>query len=116
MIKRQDSVGGVMVAGWDWKCADFYRYDSAGNQIWMRGIGSCMDAAQALAPDGTGGVMVAGWTGGDLGGPNAGRSDVFLARYDSAGNRIWIRQFGTSSRDEALALAPDGAGGVMVAG
>ena len=28
----------------------------------------------------------------------------------------WIRQFGTSSDDGAFALAPDSAGGVMIAG
>ena len=33
-----------------------------------------------------------------------------------AQEQLWIRQFGTSTDDAARALAPDGAGGVMVAG
>ncbi|MCH7793268.1 MAG: hypothetical protein IID31_13430, partial [Planctomycetes bacterium] len=33
-----------------------------------------------------------------------------------AQEQLWIRQFGTSVRDSAVALAPDGAGGVVVAG
>ena len=117
-----DGVGGVMVAGQidaTFLAADVFvaRYDSVGNQLWIRQFGtSSKDGATALAPDGVGGAMVAGTTEGDLGGPNAGSEDAFLARYDGAGNRIWIRQFGTNSNDGAAALASDGAGGVIVAG
>ena len=122
-----DGAGGVMVAGHTWGNLAapnagnpdpfLARYDSTGNRLWIRQFGTGdFSYARALAPDGAGGVMVAGYTLGSLGGPNAGETDVFLARYDSAGNRIWIRQFGTSRFDRALALAPDGVGGVMVAG
>ena len=122
-----DSAGGVMVAGITQgslggpnaggRDAFLARYDSEGNRLWIRQFGtSASEGAGALAPDGAGGVFVAGWTRGDLGGPSAGESDIFLARYDSEGDRLWIRQFGTSSTDGANALAPDGAGGVMVAG
>ncbi|MCH7793204.1 MAG: hypothetical protein IID31_13110 [Planctomycetes bacterium] len=122
-----DGAGGVMVAGrtvgglggprmggWD---AFLARYDGAGNQQWIRQFGSTSsDFVSALAPDGAGGVIVAGETTGNLGGRNAGLEDAFLARYTGAGRQLWIRQFGTSTRDEASAIAPDGAGGVMVAG
>ena len=54
----------------------------AQNQLWITQFGtSTDDIAYALAPDGAGGVMVAGRTFGNLGGPNAGGADVFLARY-----------------------------------
>ncbi|MCH9058903.1 MAG: hypothetical protein IIB55_09780, partial [Planctomycetes bacterium] len=109
------SLGGPYVGrGWDVFLA---RYDHAGNQIWIRQFGARNDGRNlALAPDGAGGVMVAGPTSGSPGGPNAGSYDAFLARYDSEGNQLWIRQFGTSAGDRAGALAPDGAGGVLVAG
>ena len=42
--------------------------------------------------------------------------DAWLARYDSAGNQTWIRQFGTSGSEYAYALCPDGAGGAFAAG
>ncbi|MCH8269587.1 MAG: hypothetical protein IH985_00055 [Planctomycetes bacterium] len=122
-----DGAGGVILAGWTE--ADFggvptvksdailARLDSAGNRLWIRKFGtSASDSARALAPDGAGGVLVAGSTAGNLGGPHAGGWDAFLARYDGAGDRLWIRQFGTSEDDVASALAPDGPGGVMVAG
>ncbi|MCH8270788.1 MAG: hemolysin, partial [Planctomycetes bacterium] len=122
-----DDTGGAMVAGYTGGSlggayagrGDVFlaRYDSAGNQLWIRQFGTDRtDKAFALAPDGAGGVMIAGETTGSLGGPSAGFWDVFLARYDSAGNQLWISQFGSSSTDVARALAPDGAGGVMVAG
>ena len=61
-------------------------------------------------------MTVGGRTLGSLGGPNAGTFDSWIAHYDTSGNQTWITQFGTSEWDTALALAPDGAGGVMVAG
>jgi hypothetical protein len=92
---------------------------TAQHQTWIRQFGtSGADGAQAAAPDGSGGVYVSGETSGSLGGPHAGgwESDVWLARYDSAGNQTWIRQFGSSDRDMVYAAAPDGSGGVYVGG
>jgi hypothetical protein len=122
-----DGAGGVMVAGFTaaslggpnagLRDAYLARYDNAGQRLWIRQFGTTrFDQARALAPDGAGGVLVAGRTDGSLGGPNAGGRDVFLARYDSVGERLWILQFGTRGYDQVYALAPDGAGGVMVAG
>lgn len=55
-------------------------------------------------------------TAGNLFAQNAGSADIFVARYDSAGNQIWGRQLGTSDSEYALALAPDGAGGTFLSG
>jgi hypothetical protein len=122
-----DSAGGAFVAGTtrgslggpnagDWD-AWLARCDSDGNRHWIRQFGtSAQDQATALATDGAGGTFVAGWTAGSLGGPNAGLIDAWLARYDSAGNQLWIRQWGTSSIDVAAALAADSAGGAFVVG
>ena len=93
------------------------RYDSAGNQLWLRQFGSTSaDLTHDAASDGTGGVYVSGYTNGSLGGPNAGDFDAFLARYDSGGNRTWIRQFGSPGADLAYEVSTDGAGGVYVSG
>ena len=108
------SLGGPNAGGWD---AFLARHDSAGSQLWIRQFGtSSTDTAYGIASDGAGGMLVAGFTRGSLGGPNAGGDDAFLARYDGAGERLWIRQFGTGGNDTATALAPDRAGGVLVAG
>jgi hypothetical protein len=93
------------------------RHDSAGNQTWIRQLGtSVVDNLFAAAPDGSGGVYLSGSTLGDLGGPSAGVQDVWLARFDGAGNQTWIRQFGTNRLDEAYTAAPDGVGGVYLSG
>lgn len=93
------------------------RYDSAGNQTWARQIGtSGADGSSAVASDEAGGAYVCGTTAGSLGGPNAGERDAWLARFDGSGNQMWIRQVGSGGDDDALAAAPDGAGGVFVGG
>ena len=89
----------------------------AQNQTWITQFGtSSLDYVQALAPDGAGGVMVAGSTNGDLGGPNAGGSDAFVARYDGTGSQLWLRQIGTEREDFAYGLALGEAGTVFIAG
>ncbi len=108
------SLGGTSAGQSD---AWLARYDAAGVQLWVRQFGTtAVDAAHAAAPDGSGGVYLSGFTGGILGGPSAGARDAWLARYDAAGNRLWIRQLGTNSDDYAYGAALDGSGGVYVSG
>jgi hypothetical protein len=93
------------------------RYDAAGNQLWTQTMGTAdFDTLNAAASDGSGGVFVSGYSGGSLGGPSAGVGDAWIARYDGAGNQLWIRQFGTRAHDESTTLSPDGAGGVLAGG
>ena len=84
---------------------------------WARQLGTSeSDGGSDVSADGLGNVYISGYTEGSLGGPNAGIYDAWLAHYDGAGNQTWIRQFGTTDHDEALAAGPDGAGGVYVSG
>ncbi|MFG0285892.1 MAG: hypothetical protein ACF8R7_15860 [Phycisphaerales bacterium JB039] len=93
------------------------RYDADGNRIWIRQFGSGrQDEAAAGAPDGAGGVFVLGTTEGDLGGPPAGGTDVWMTRFDDLGNQLWLDQFGSTASDYALAAASDAAGGIMIGG
>lgn len=93
------------------------RYDAAGGLSWVRQLGTnANDQVLAAASDGAGGAFVAGVTHGNLGGAHAGLGDAWLARYDGGGVALWIRQLGTPQRDDAAALAADGAGGAYVAG
>ncbi len=85
------------------------------NQTWIRQFGtSSSDLSTAGAPDALGGVYVCGETDGSLGGSSAGQADVWIARYDAAGQQTWIRQLGTSSSDSMAAAAADGSGGAYV--
>ena len=42
--------------------------------------------------------------------------DPFLARYDGAGDRVWLKQLGSTTDDGAEALATDPDGNVYIAG
>jgi hypothetical protein len=122
-----DGSGGVFVSGWTegdlggpnagGVDAWLAHYDSAGNRLWIRQLGTgALDALNSSAPDGSGGVYVSGYTLGALGASSAGDYDAWLARYDSSGTMLWIRQFGTPRRDLGYAAATDGSGGVYATG
>lgn len=70
------------------------------------------DTADAIAVD-DGGITVAGTSGGRLEGKLQGSTDVFLRRYDFAGEVLWTRQFGTPGQDWAKDVTAD-ANGITV--
>jgi len=93
------------------------RYDGLGNQLWIRQTGTrAEDQGYAASADNSGEVFVTGWTWGKLAGLNAGLEDIWLARYNSAGMTLWIRQIGTIKTDYGFAAAFDGTDGVYVGG
>src|SRR5262249_54329228 len=47
---------------------------------------------------------------------NRGNSDVFVAKYDSAGNLLWARSAGNPYVDSGMAVATDPSDNVYVAG
>ena len=120
-----DGVGGAFTAGvynsvfvlppYDTWIA---RSDDAGQPLWRVEFGHPLNnGVAALIPDGSQGVFAAGYTGGDLAGTGSfGRHDAWLAHYDAAGGRSWIRQFGGADDDYVEAGVPDGAGGVFLCG
>ena len=92
------------------------KYDTDGNELWTRQFGSAdHDEAWSITADDSG-IYVAGFTLGTLPGQtSAGHADAFVRKYDANGNEIWTRQFGTTSGDEAEAIAADDSG-IYVAG
>jgi len=98
------------------------KYDAAGYLQWVRQAGgSAFDEGHGIAVDGTGNVFVTGFFQGNASfGPtnlgSTGQSDVFVAKYDSAGNLVWVSQAGSRDYDEANAIALDNAGNVYVTG
>jgi hypothetical protein len=89
------------------------KHDAAGNRLWTRQLG---DGSAGVAADALGNVYASGTTSGNLGGPNAGRDDAFIAKYDAAGNFQWVRQFGTTADDGSGGVSTDGLGNVYIAG
>jgi hypothetical protein len=94
------------------------KYDAEGNRLWTRLLGSNeIDQAWAICGDASGGVFVTGYCLGPIdGNPYLGNGDLFLARYNAEGHRLWLRQWGTENAEHgySLAAAPDG--GVYLSG
>jgi hypothetical protein len=98
------------------------KIDSGGNHLWSKSYGNA--AAQtgyAAATDHEGNVFVTGGFAGsiDFGGdllPSAGQDDVFVAKLDGNGNRLWSKAYGDPSVQDAYAIATDKAGDAVVAG
>jgi hypothetical protein len=94
-----------------------YAHGEADVKVWTRLAGSgSYDFGYAVAADNFGNGIIAGATQGSLAGDNAGRYDLFVAKYDAAGNRLWLRQRGSSERDFAYGVATDASGNIYVTG
>ena len=78
------------------------KFDAAGNIQWTRQLGTSEgDESSGVSADGLGNVYISGYTAGSLGGPYAGGTDAFVAKYDEAGNLQWVKQLGSSATDLA---------------
>jgi hypothetical protein len=74
--------------------------DAAGDVLWRRQFGtSADDRASFLALDSSGDLYFVGQTQGDMGGTNAGETDIFIGKYDDQGEEIWVAQVGDSEID-----------------
>ena len=80
----------------------------AEDTVWTHQFGTAgIEVADDVAADSSA-VYVSGITTGALPGQtNSGASDAFVRKYDSAGNELWTRQFGTDQGDRGGAVALD---------
>lgn len=124
---QTDSAENVYTAGWtlgDLGSAnagsfDAYlnKFDDQGNLLWTEQFGTAEDdEAFDLYIDKHDNIFVAGYTNGNLAGKNAGSFDVWVAKYNQDGDRLWINQFGTSDRDELYSIVVDDAGYLYATG
>ena len=86
------------------------KYDSSGNRIWTRLLGTDgSEAGFSVAVGENGNSYVAGYTDRALdGNTHFGSGDWFIACYDATGNKLWTRQFGTEGEDIAGSIALQG--------
>ena len=100
------NISGLNAGGDD---AFLAKYDGSGALLWTRQLGtSTHDWSYSVAIDDSGNAYITGWTDGNIGGPNDGGHDAFLAKYDPSGTLLWTRQMGTSNHDFGMSVAIDG--------
>ena len=94
------------------------KYSTTGTLDWVQQFGTTSDDYSiASKTDSAGNTYVTGWTSGQLTGNTAlGGHDGFLAKYNTSGTRLWVKQFGTSSNDYANGLSIDKLGNIYVSG
>jgi hypothetical protein len=106
------------------------KYSSAGSVVWatrIAGTGTSNEIGFGVATDSSGNVFVTGQyqtaltlynTGGGTGATLAftGGSDVFLAKYSSAGSVVWATRIAGSTNDGGQGVATDSSDNVFVTG
>lgn len=86
---------------------------------WAVDLGKADDReVPAVALDSEGGAVLAGEIGEPLGDRTyqGGESDAFVARYDSSGERRWVRLLGTEREEGFEDVAVDADGGIYATG
>ena len=85
----------------------------AGEVVWIKQFGKLSSySGRGVDVDSSGAVVVVGRGNGDFGGEPLGLSDVFLAKFDASGRRLWAERFGTPEFDAAFGVEI-GAGDVI---
>jgi uncharacterized delta-60 repeat protein len=114
-----DHAGHVYVAGFTTSSGtseDYLtiKYDSNGDTAWVRkynGTANSWDRANAIAIDNAGQAYVTGYSYA-----NGALYDYVTIKYHLNGDTAWVRRYGLTSIDYAVAIAVDDSGNVYVTG
>ena len=88
------------------------KYDSIGDLVWSKTWGGASsDHAYSVIQTDDDSYVVTGYA--DISGAG---NDVFLLKYDSTGNLIWNKTWGSAGSDGAMSLMSTSDGGYMIAG
>lgn len=100
------------------------KFDSNGNELWGKSVGSYYDYGLDVTTDNNGNVYVSGtfWStviifGIDtLQNTSGNQYDAFVVKYDSNGNVLWARSAGALYNDGGNGIMTDNTGNVYVTG
>ena len=99
------------------------KFTPGGSIDWLRSGGSATgdDVSTSIDIDAEGSIFIAGYFSGTAFFSNkklksAGSDDVFLVKYNEAGDVIWAKQTGGQGNEHARALIIDDSGNIYVAG
>ena len=107
----KDVAGNAMEAEYTWSF-------TTEPEPWTQLIGTPEnERAIDIEIDSNDNIFIAGSSGGDFDGhTNAGKGDVYIAKYNPSGSKEWTQLFGTEEYDAAAGLALDSLGNIYVAG
>ncbi len=103
------------------------KFDALGNLGWAIGIGAgSNDFGLSVKSDASGNAYVTGYFNGSvdfdpgngtalLTAPGVG-SDIFIAKYNPAGNFVWAKNFGSNGWDVGYDIAVDATGNIAATG
>jgi len=99
------------------------KYDPSGAVLWaIRRGWIYTDEGKGVATDASGSVYLVGEFMNTVPGfgnttlTSNGGTDVFVAKFDGAGNQLWVRSGGSASSDEVNGVGVDGSGNVYFTG
>ncbi len=88
-----------------------------GSPGWPKQFGTVgNESISPILVDHSGSVYVVGSSAGSLFGTNTGTSNCFAAKYDTSGNLLWGKQFGSSSTDLISSACVDSGNNLYVVG
>ncbi len=84
---------------------------------WLKQLGTAgADESSSIAVDSAGNIYATGYTADALADSSQGGEDAWAVKYDSNGNQLWLRQFGTASNERSNGIAVDGADNFYLGG
>ena len=116
------TVGGDWVDGGNSgnQNAFLIKFNASGNTVWSRVLGGAgNDGVTGMAINGTN-IYLTGYACGNglnfSGNTIRGACDVFVTKYNSGGNRLWAKLFGSGGNDFSAKIAKVSSGGAVVVG
>lgn len=92
-------------------------FTNSGELVWLHQFGTVFnDSSTGVVALANGDLVVVGTTEGQLGALLSGASDVFVARFTSAGTRTSTEQFGTTVNDLSFGASSGASGAIYLAG
>jgi len=99
------------------------KYDAAGTVLWAKSAdGGGNENGNSVSTDASGNVYITGYfesdtiTFGTTALTNAGYGDIFIAKYDAAGDVLWAKSAGGTNYDSGNSVTTDVSGNVFVTG
>jgi len=114
--RTEGNLDGIQNSGGD--DAFIAKYNSNGDRLWTRLLGtSSVEVSYGVAVDSNGNSYITGFTNASLDNQTyQGLDDVFIAKFDTNGNKQWTRMIGTADQDVGYGIAVDTTGNIYITG